>query len=235
MPKLILKFENRVLQEIVLGSEDVHIGRLPDNTVAIDNPAVSGRHARVACGSGSYVLMDLKSTNGTFVNEQLITEHTLRNGDVVLVGKHQLVFVDAEDTEAATPLADPGGTLFLDTKAQKERLAKAVAPPGAPQAPAATAEPARLSVLSGRAERPEYVLKGHTSVIGKSDSALIRLRGWFTPQVAAVIARKGDEYVVTPVSGKPQVNGVPMKERQPLRDGDVLLVSGLTLQFTQKR
>ena len=109
MPKLILKFENRVLQEIVLGSEDVHIGRLPDNTVAIDNPAVSGRHARVACGSGSYVLMDLKSTNGTFVNEQLITEHTLRNGDVVLVGKHQLVFVDAEDTEAATPLADPGG------------------------------------------------------------------------------------------------------------------------------
>ena len=47
MPKLILQFEDRVLDECVIGPQGVKIGRLPDNHVVIDNPAVSGHHARV--------------------------------------------------------------------------------------------------------------------------------------------------------------------------------------------
>ena len=70
MPKLILKFEERELQECAVGTHPVSIGRLPDNNVVIDNPAVSGRHARVYREGNHYVLEDLKSTNGTFVNGQ---------------------------------------------------------------------------------------------------------------------------------------------------------------------
>ena len=72
--------------------QPISIGRLPDNTIVIDNPAVSARHARVYREGHQYVLEDLKSTNGTFVNDRPIARHTLLEGDIVLVGKHTLVF-----------------------------------------------------------------------------------------------------------------------------------------------
>ena len=83
MPKLILKFDDRELPECAVGTHPVSIGRLPDNNIVIDNPAVSGRHARVYREGNHYVLEDLKSTNGTFVNDKPIARHTLLEGDVV--------------------------------------------------------------------------------------------------------------------------------------------------------
>jgi pSer/pThr/pTyr-binding forkhead associated (FHA) protein len=58
----------------------------------VDNPAVSGHHARIFRDDEDVILEDLSSTNGTFVNGQHTTRHALRHGDVVLVGKHLLVF-----------------------------------------------------------------------------------------------------------------------------------------------
>src|SRR4029079_13436206 len=99
MAKLNLQFENRVLKEYPTGVM-VTIGRLPDNMVIIDHPAVSRHHARVYSDGDQFIVEDLQSTNGTFVNEKRVTRHTLRDGDVVLVGKHQLVF-DAMGTGEA--------------------------------------------------------------------------------------------------------------------------------------
>jgi hypothetical protein len=77
-------------------------------------------------------------------------------------------------------------------------------------------------------------LRAQTSLIGKSDAAVVRLKGWFKPESAAAIARKGDTYTVTHLGGKTTINGQVLTGRQDLRDGDVLLVSGLTLEFRQK-
>lgn len=90
-------------------------------------------------------------------------------------------------------------------------------------------------MLAGRADGSEYVLKGQTSVIGSVQSAVVQLRGWFKPKVAAVIARRGQDYVLTPVAGKCEVNGQPTKALRQLHDGDVLSISGLSLQFTLTR
>jgi len=76
MPKLILQFENRVLKEYPTGVM-VTIGRLPDNMVIIDNPAVSSHHACVYSDGDQFIVEDLQSTNGTFVNEKRVTRHTL--------------------------------------------------------------------------------------------------------------------------------------------------------------
>ena len=92
MPRLILKFDERELQACALGTHPVSIGRLPDNPVVIDDPAVSGRHARVHREVNDYVLEDLKSTNGTFVNDKPIARHTLLDGDLILIGRHTLSF-----------------------------------------------------------------------------------------------------------------------------------------------
>src|SRR5688572_18437456 len=100
MPRLILKFGDRELSECAIGAEPLTIGRLPDNGLVIDNPAVSGRHARVYREGDHYVLEDLKSTNGTFVNHRPIARHTLLEGDVILVAKHTLVFTQHGEAEA---------------------------------------------------------------------------------------------------------------------------------------
>src|SRR5688572_18163962 len=130
MPKLILKFDARELQECAVGTHPVTIGRLPDNMIVIDNPAVSGRHARVYKEGNHYVLEDLKSTNGTFVNDKPIARHTLLEGDNISVGKHSLVFTQkgGEQAPAAAEASEQfvpeiGGTMMLDTTKHKSLLA----------------------------------------------------------------------------------------------------------------
>ena len=128
MPKLILKFDDRELQECAVGTHPVSIGRLPDNSIVIDNPAVSGRHARVYREGNHYVLEDLKSTNGTFVNDKPIARHTLLEGDVILVGKHTVAFTQKGGEQAAADKTEQfvpeiGGTMMLETFKQKTLLA----------------------------------------------------------------------------------------------------------------
>ena len=126
MPRLILKFDDRIVNEYALDSV-VTIGRLPDNELVIDNPAVSGHHARILLEGDHYVVEDLRSKNGTFVNEQDVVRARLQNGDVLLVGKHKLVFdetTDAESIVGRPTLPSPGKTAYLDTKKQRTLLAK---------------------------------------------------------------------------------------------------------------
>jgi len=254
MPKLILKFDDRELSECAVGTHPVTIGRLPDNALVIDNPAVSGRHARVYREGNHYVLEDLKSTNGTFVNDKPIARHTLLEGDIVLVGKHTLVFTQQGGEQGeAVPKAEAfvpeiGGTRVLDTLRQKELLAgldrgqpskldkgrtaqvyDAVIPKTA--IPTAQGRIGTIKVLSGNTGQSEYVLAAVTTMIGKADTAQIRLKGWFKPKVAAAIARKGEGFTITPMGGKLSVNGEKVNGRKDLASGDLIEVSGVTLEF----
>src|SRR5688500_15290639 len=116
MAKLTLQFEGRVLKEYVVG-KSLTIGRLPDNTIVIENPAVSAHHARVFRDGDHVVVEDLKSTNGTFVNQQHVDRHVLRSGDALLIGKHRLVFDCMDATASYTPqpaLSPLGDTVYLD-------------------------------------------------------------------------------------------------------------------------
>ena len=92
MAKLSLTFQERVLREIVPTGGVITIGRQPDNVLCIDNPAVSGHHAKIYWEADCYVVEDLESFNGTFVNNERIAKIGLRDGDVVLIGKHTVHF-----------------------------------------------------------------------------------------------------------------------------------------------
>ena len=258
MPKLILRFDDRELTECAVGVHPVTIGRLPDNLLVIDNPAVSGRHARVYKEGNHFVLEDLKSTNGTFVNDKPIARHTLLEGDVIVVGKHNLVFSlkggeQTEDHKQETFVPEIGGTMFLDTEKQKHLLsttpppASGATPSGIDRGrasqvydavvpktaiPTAQGRIGTIKVLGGETGQSEYVLAAVTTMIGKADTAQIRLKGWFKPQVAAAIARKGEGFTITPMGGKVTVNGESISGRRELISGDMIQVSGLTLEFT---
>jgi pSer/pThr/pTyr-binding forkhead associated (FHA) protein len=77
----------------VLGAEDVTFGREPDNTVVIASDQASRHHARIFASGGAHVLVDLESTNGTFLNSQLAKEQTLRHGDVLRIASTVLKYV----------------------------------------------------------------------------------------------------------------------------------------------
>ncbi len=95
MPELTLKFKDNVIDTYSLeGKKTFFIGRRKSNDMVIENLAVSGTHAKVEATSDGYVLSDLQSKNGTYVNKKSISNHILKNNDVIRIGMHTLVFTD---------------------------------------------------------------------------------------------------------------------------------------------
>jgi pSer/pThr/pTyr-binding forkhead associated (FHA) protein len=80
-------------QRYPLGDEDVTLGREEGNTIVVPSDQASRRHARIFVSGGAHVLVDLDSTNGTFVNSKLAKEQTLRHGDVLRVASTVLKYV----------------------------------------------------------------------------------------------------------------------------------------------
>jgi pSer/pThr/pTyr-binding forkhead associated (FHA) protein len=243
MAKLYLKFDDQVLQEVFLSDGEVTIGRQPENLICIDNPAVSGHHAKVYLEGDHYVLEDNESFNGTYVHDRRISKVVLVDGDQALIGKHTIQFRElasqkAPNRAAASPGRQAGPpqldrTVVLDTAKAKELLAKAAAAASAaasagPQGAGTPEDPSRrepapqlrqtmgtLTIVQGKTDRQSYVLTSKLTVIGRSKMAGIRLKKWFAPNVAALIHRAEDSYFVAPSGDKVEI-----------RVNDVLLEGG---------
>ena len=132
MARLILSLDNQVLAEYNMTKERYTIGRLPDNDVRIDNPAVSGHHSLIINILNDSFLEDLNSTNGTYVNGKLIKKHALQHGDVITIGHHQLRFSDqqapeAEQDEFEKTMVIPTGQQNADQLARAEAAAEKAA------------------------------------------------------------------------------------------------------------
>ena len=77
------------------------IGREPSNSIVIESDSVSRRHARLTSEDGARIITDLKSTNGTFVNNSSVMNHVLQNGDQVKVGDTIFKYLVGSDVETA--------------------------------------------------------------------------------------------------------------------------------------
>ena len=88
----------------------INIGRRLDNTLVIDDPRVSRNHAQLRAIKGRYVLFDLNSTGGTFVNGQRTNQSVLYPGDVISLAGMALIF--GQDNPPPRP--DLAGTSPLD-------------------------------------------------------------------------------------------------------------------------
>jgi len=243
MPKLVLKFENSVLKEVPVGTNEVSIGRSPENGIMIDNPAVSHFHARVFNEDGRLMLEDFGSLNGTFVNGQRVKMVTLKAGDSVGIGKHTIVISESRDldgfavgsgkpAQAAPKLNE---TVMLDTKERREFLQKVAAVGESAQVAPARLKVPTLVVRSGRTDRREYMLNDKLTVIGKSAMATVKLKSWFAPKAAAQINRRDDQsYYIGAADKVPCVNGNPITQPTQLFPGDVIEVAGIQLEFVYR-
>jgi pSer/pThr/pTyr-binding forkhead associated (FHA) protein len=253
--KLFVKYNQTVLKELPISQAVVTIGRLPDNTVQLDNPAVSSYHAKIYWDRDHYVIEDTNSLNGTYLNSRRITRVELKDGDSILIGKHTLVFASTgleyiPGREGAAAQAGPGlprvqPTQFLDTKMVKDMLtdkAKVagsgaglsdVAAPGNRVPALAGTGIGTLSVLEGKTDQKHYLLTSNMSAIGKSAMASIKLKGWFAPEMASIISKSDKGYFIAASEKniKVKVNGEKISGKKSLSNGDTIEVAGVKMIF----
>lgn len=138
--KLLIQAPDGAAREFVLGIDTVTVGKTPDNQIVLVDGAISRRHASFEWRGGNYLLRDLGSLNGVFVNGQRVSAqgHTLKDGDTVSLGRTKITFQqvplatetpgkveeDPRVTQSMTPFT-PGQTL----------------PPGTPTTPPGVSPP----------------------------------------------------------------------------------------------
>jgi pSer/pThr/pTyr-binding forkhead associated (FHA) protein len=232
MPNITLKFKENVIGRYPIGKgKSLTVGRRRDNDIVIDNLAVSGHHAKIDAVGDAFVLVDLQSKNGSFVNEQMVTSHWLKDGDVISVGKHLLIFSfgDAAE-EGENPPTEIDKTMVMDTSNYRSMVQKS-----APVVPKPLLRPgevcAHLTYLAGGHGKLD--LAGSLIKIGKDPTSEIVVKGWLVGWTAATISRRPDGYYLSYAGGwsKPKVNDQRVKKSVLLQDLDVIDVGPVKLQF----
>jgi len=124
MLTLLLKFNDKVLKTIEADKNVITIGRNLENDLQIDNLSVSKRHARLVREKDTFFVEDLKSTNGTYVNEKMVAKQKLQHKDVITIGKHSLEVLLEKPQPVKTPQSNANDTMLLTTEKHKEMLKK---------------------------------------------------------------------------------------------------------------
>lgn len=237
MPKLLLKAHGAVLKEIKLDKSRLTIGRKPDNDIVLDDQSASGHHVRIIQIQSVFFIEDAGSSNGTFVNGKKTDRKQLVNGDQVTIGQHTLLYQE-DSSQAITPSAskpafDSDKTVVMTPELQRELLK---AQGGKVAAAVQPKKVVVLQTMSGTTDQKEYKLTGPVCIIGTHDNATVKLSGWFAPKRAALLNRQGGGYAITmsEEGKKVFVNGAAIQGSLALKEGDLIEVAGVTLQYSIK-
>jgi len=215
MPEFIVKIENREVQRVILEKDTITIGRGKDNDIVLENLSVSRYHAQVTRENGQYVIRDLDSSNGTYVNGVRFSRTQVYHNDKILIGKHTLVFVAPEAGSPNLPGPDWQGTMIL-TAAQT---------------------PGSLVVFFQK-QRPQLCSLASPPVrIGRARDNALRVTDWFVDERHAVIegADAGMGCTIRRLSETCPlfVNGKEV-EQAILREGDVVQLGNTQMLYTKR-
>jgi pSer/pThr/pTyr-binding forkhead associated (FHA) protein len=233
MAKLVLSFNGEPVKEYELDKETLTIGRKSTNDIHIENLAVSGNHARILTILNDSFIEDLNSTNGTYVNGDKITKHALQNGEVIVIGKHELRYEDASATSGEsefekTMIIRPDADGMPETEEADKDIEKSIGKIAADLATAGSSTsgpgPAKLRLMSGTNAGKELQLTKILTTLGKPGV-----------QVAAITRRPKGYFLIVVDAGKdkkmPLVNDTEIGKQHPLSDGDVIEVAGVKMGF----
>ena len=234
MPKLTLKFKNKSIGDFQLErGVSLTIGRRKNNDVVIDNLAVSGHHAKIDSVGEGFVLIDLQSKNGSFVNEQITNSHWLQRGDVINIGKHSLVFDYGEGEQVSDDDSDKiEKTMVMDTSQYRSMVRKSQ-----PDVPKPLIRNNRSNMAGGltflAGGDGKVSLTDPITKIGKHPQSDIVIKGLWVGATAATISKRPDGFYLSYVGGmsKPKVNDKTIKHSILLNDLDVIDIGSTKLQF----
>ncbi len=212
MPAITITLDGVALRDIPLTKARTTLGRRPYNDIVMDHLAVSGEHAVFVLHSDGVELLDLHSTNGTYVNGKAVVSARVSADDLIEIGRYQ-IRLHASAPDSATAVAP-----------QPEPSLRALEPAPSP-APNVAPTPqgnARIQVLNGPAAGKEMPLTKVVTTLGKPGIAV------------AAITHRGADYTFALVDGEqsPTINGSPIgREPVPLQDQDVLELAGTQMRF----
>jgi pSer/pThr/pTyr-binding forkhead associated (FHA) protein len=172
--KLEFSFNANRLGEFILDKEVMTIGRKDDNDICIENLAVSGHHAKLLTLFDDSFLEDLNSTNGTYVNGHAISKHPLKHGDVIVIGKHELRYINkslstADDDKTVLIKRQPEFSTYPGTKPNNE-------PIDMPRSPTQEGlDTAKLQILNGKGAGKELLLRKPSIKLGKSGAEIVQI------------------------------------------------------------
>ncbi len=168
MASVVLSFGGKEVKTYEIDKPAIVVGRDPGADICIDNLGVSRSHCQFLQRGGVFLVQDMNSANGTYVNGKRVGEHNLDNSDQIVVGKYVLTFKGESAAAPAPPagaapaadriVPDSLNTYMMDGDKIKERLeemrraeeAKASAPAAAP----AQAAPAQAAPAQAAPEQP---------------------------------------------------------------------------------
>ncbi len=239
MFRLVLRFQGTVVEERTFDRIPVTIGRRDDNDLVVDNLVVSGHHAVIEAEKPNYyVLVDLDSRNGTFLNGQKISRERIFDGDSISIGKHIILFSDLRSAREQAPREGrvPGMEAATPPSAQR---AKARGGPSEeePERPRRIELHGSVTITSGGV--PEIIeLNKRTTTLGRSKDADVKCSGLLVGKTAAIIDKRPNGFFLSYAEGakKPEVNGQQVTARVQLHDGDEVTIGStrITFNLTEK-
>lgn len=234
--QLIITKGPREGEIVPLANLPMVIGRDNSAEVEIKIDSVSRKHARISKSDSGYVVEDLNSVNGTFVNgEKIESPHQIRNDDLISLGPDcelRVVIFSAQESDATAFIISPSrgkgagdgeATAFMRQPVQSEGtvafrkdMHAALVPP-------------RL-VISESGKEPRIVtLTANRVRIGRQEDNDIVLDNRFISRHHAELEKRGQEYFIIPtpnVSNPLLLDGQPLMEPTQLKNGSKIRVGG---------
>ena len=259
MPKLTLTIGTISLAEYKLKKgSSITIGRRESNKIVIDDPAVSGHHAKIDSLEDRFVFTDLQSKNGSFVNEQLVTSHWLKHGDVISIGEHCLVFeynekekqydeeqAKFDETQVMTstqhrrmmsksnPTKSINVVRFWDKSESRGKVRENI--PDVSKSPAESKQKEPIGALTYLAGGMGTIeLSRKITTVGKDPTSDIIVKGLLISPTAFTIHRQSDGFYLEYIGGlpRPKINDQTIKETTRLNDQDIIEIGSTRLQFS---
>ncbi len=234
-----------------LEGDEILLGREPNSTLQIDFPGVSRKHARLIFQYNQYLLEDLGSSNGTFVNgERILKSRLLKNGDIISLGsmiqlEYQVPLAPVSATMIEGELAREGGTIIEEASLQPPVPAQppptplaAILPTLEPQMTmmgqeipvAQESTPPQLTVAIAGQALKTYSLSKTSVTIGRLEDNQIVINSRIVSRHHAYLDRVQDGYLLTVSSeaGNPVLfDGKPLTAPHKLQHGDILRIGSL--------
>jgi len=214
MWKLTIEDDQASKTVVHLVRDDYTIGRAEENTVRLTERNISRRHSRLTKAGERWLLLDLTSYNGCYVNGQRVSEkHEIVHGDLVQLGDYRLQILDDSILDPVT-------------------FDKAVTMPAAPRSQALLGQPDRLVMVVGPTVGAEFPLtQDRPLVVGRGEECDVSINHPSVSRVHAEIQPLGDgryEIVDRESANGVRVNGVELPRtlldaRDAIELGDVIL------------
>ncbi len=228
MHKFVVFYNGEPLKTYELDEPVINIGRLPENTISIANMGISRRHTKIEEDADrKYVLSDLNSLNGTYVNGKRVKKIALNSGDKITIGKYTILY---EQIEPHNP--------DLSSRQSEQYTAKynqqIAGEPQSPDSQSKTEKVENTAVLIETNKHVVYKLDKVILTVGSGENDDIFVSGFMIGEEQVSIEKQQDGFYIYAhkFMGKIKVNGKSIRSHL-LQHKDRIEIGSSTFRFME--